>query len=77
MNFITKNKWVIAGVAVGAIAGLLYWHFIGCSSGNCAITSKPFNSSAYGALMGGLLFASFKKTKEEDKPSDENKEDKE
>lgn len=72
MNFIIKNKWVIAGVAVGAIAGLLYWNFIGCASGNCAITSKPFNSSAYGALMGGLLFSSFKKVQEDDKTDDSN-----
>ncbi len=77
MNFVIKNKWVIAGVVVGAIAGLMYWNFIGCSSGNCAITSKPFNSSAYGALMGGLLFSSFKSVKEEDKPTEENKEEKE
>ncbi len=78
MNFIIKNKWVIAGVAVGAIAGLLYWNFIGCSSGNCAITSKPFNSSAYGALMGGLLFSSFKKEDKNDKANETNdKEDKE
>ena len=77
MNFIIKNKWVIAGIAVGAIAGLLYWNFIGCASGSCAITSKPLNSSAYGALMGGLLFSSFKTLKEENKTDGENKEGKE
>jgi hypothetical protein len=25
------------------------------------ITSKPFNSTVYGAIMGGLLFGMFKK----------------
>ena len=66
MGFFIKYKWAIAGIVVGAIAGFLYWQFVGCSSGSCAITSKPLNSSAYGALMGGLLFSSFKKEKKDD-----------
>lgn len=44
---------------LGAVAGFLYWKFVGCSSGSCAITSKPVNSTIYGALMGGLLFNIF------------------
>lgn len=63
MSFIKKNILVIAGVAAGALAGFLYWNFIGCSSGSCAITSRPVNSSVYGALMGGLLFSLFTKDK--------------
>ena len=59
MKFIRKNILPIAGIFVGAIAGFLYWKYVGCLSGTCAITSKPFNSSAYGALMGGLLFSMF------------------
>ncbi len=61
MNFILKNKFTIIGVAVGAIGGYLYYHFVGCSSGTCAITSKPLNSTLYGALMGGLFFNILKK----------------
>ncbi len=49
------------GIVVGAIAGYLYYFYIGCASGTCAITSKPFNSTLYGALMGGLLFNIFVK----------------
>lgn len=49
------------GVAVGAVGGYLYYYFIGCNSGTCAITSKPLNSTLYGALMGGLLLSTFKK----------------
>jgi hypothetical protein len=30
-------------VLVGGLAGFLYYYFIGCNSGTCAITSKPFN----------------------------------
>ena len=63
MEFITKHKLTIIGVIAGAIGGYLYYHFIGCESGSCAITSKPFNSTLYGAMMGGLLFNMFKKEK--------------
>lgn len=55
MNFILKHKLTLVGVMIGAIAGYLYYHFIGCASGTCAITSKPLNSTLYGAMMGGLL----------------------
>lgn len=63
MNFIIKNKLAIIGVIAGAIAGYLYYYFVGCASGTCAITSKPVNSTLYGAVMGGLLFSIFKDKK--------------
>jgi hypothetical protein len=63
MNFILKNKLTIIGVIAGAIGGYLYYHFVGCESGTCAITSKPLNSSLYGAMMGGLFINMFKKEK--------------
>ncbi len=47
------------GVILGAIAGYAYYYFVGCASGTCAITSKPLNSTIYGAVMGGLLFNLF------------------
>ena len=56
-----SNLLYIVGAFVGAIAGYLYYHQIGCASGTCMITSKPVNSTLYGALMGGLLFGMFKK----------------
>jgi hypothetical protein len=58
---IKKNILTILGITVGAIGGYLYFHFVGCDSGTCIITSKPLNSTLYGALMGGLLFNIFKK----------------
>ncbi|MFC5284121.1 DUF6132 family protein [Pedobacter alpinus] len=61
MNFINQHKLTILGVLLGLIAGYDYYHFIGCASGTCAITSKPLNSSINGAVMGGLLFNLFKK----------------
>lgn len=63
MNFILKYKLTIIGIIVGAIGGYLYYYFVGCANGTCAITSKPLNSTLYGAMMGGLLFNMFKKGK--------------
>lgn len=63
MNFINKYKLAIIGVILGAIGGYLYYHYVGCSSGTCPITSKPLNSTLYGALMGGLILTIFKKEK--------------
>lgn len=60
----TKKAIIITGigVVVGAIAGYLYYFYVGCASGTCNITSKPLNSTLYGALMGGLLFNLFVKS---------------
>ena len=63
MNFILKYKLTILGIIVGALGGYLYYYFIGCSSGSCSITSRPLNSTLYGALMGGLLLNTFKREK--------------
>lgn len=66
-EFITQYKLSIAGVMIGAILGYAYYYFIGCTTGSCAITSKPVNSTVYGSLMGYLLFSVFEKSK---KPQD-------
>ncbi|MBS1614952.1 MAG: hypothetical protein JST06_02425 [Bacteroidetes bacterium] len=60
-HFLKRNLLWIIGAPVGAIAGYLYWKFVGCASGTCMITSRPLNSTLYGAVMGGLLFSLFKK----------------
>ena len=61
MNLIfQKYKRDLIGIALGAVAGFLYWKLIGCSSGTCMITSKPINSSLYGAVMGYLVAGMFK-----------------
>lgn len=57
-----KYKPEIIGTIAGAVAGWCYWYFSGCSSGSCAITSSPVNSTLYGALLGGILGSTFKKT---------------
>lgn len=60
---IKKYNLTLLGVLIGALAGYLYYQFIGCSSGSCLITSNPVNSTLYGMIMGGLLFNVFQKTK--------------
>ncbi|HLP12354.1 MAG TPA: DUF6132 family protein [Flavobacteriales bacterium] len=62
-KFIKTHLLTIIGATTGAIAGYLYWKFDGCNSGSCPITSKPINSSLYGALLGGLFFSIFSNNK--------------
>lgn len=73
MSFIFKHKPLLIGILLGAAAGYLYYHFVGCASGTCAITSRPLNSTLYGAMMGGLLFHSFQKEKPEKEPESTSK----
>lgn len=51
----------IIGIIFGSIVGYLYYKFVGCVSGTCAITSNPIKSTLYGAVMGGLLGNLFEK----------------
>lgn len=68
-NWIIKNKLYFIGGAAGAILGFLYYTYIGCVSGTCAITSSPVNSTIYFAAMGALFFNLFKKQDNKIKPA--------
>jgi len=50
------NSWYFwkpfMAASIGGIAGFLYYHFVGCSSGTCAITSNPYMSVIWGGLLG-------------------------
>ena len=48
---------ILLFVLGGAAIGFAYQRFIGCRSGTCAITSNPYISTLYGALLGYLLSA--------------------
>ena len=58
-NWVTKNRGYFIGAAFGALGGFLYWKYIGCLDGTCAIASSPLNSSLYFALTGTVLSGGF------------------
>jgi hypothetical protein len=62
-EFLLKYRNKIIFIAGGALAGILYWQFIGCTSGTCPITSYWYTSGAYGMLFGWLLSDLFKTNK--------------
>lgn len=51
-----QKYWApIVGVGLGALGGFLYWYFVGCVDGTCAIKSSPWLMSLWGALFGGAV----------------------
>ncbi len=62
-SFIHKHKLSLVlggiGLLVGATAGFLYWKFVGCISGTCAIWTNPIRSTLYGGLLGMLFLLMF------------------
>lgn len=47
-------KYLFA-IAIGAGLGYVYYKKVGCPSGACPLTSNPYSSTAYGAIMGLLV----------------------
>jgi hypothetical protein len=64
-EFTKKHLLKIIGITIGGIGGFAYYHFVGCASGTCPITSNPYITIAYGALLGYLLLDMFKKKENE------------
>lgn len=56
MRWPPGRAWMVARVAglaaLGAVAGWLYYAFVGCSSGGCPLTSSPVITTAAGAALG-------------------------
>jgi hypothetical protein len=52
---------VISGILTGTAGGFLYYHFIGCRTGSCPITSSPWLTMLWGAAVGYLVFDLFRK----------------
>jgi hypothetical protein len=48
---------LLLGLLAGGVLGFAYYHFIGCNSGGCAITSNPYRMTGYGMLFGALLLS--------------------
>jgi hypothetical protein len=53
-NVTVLSKRILPAI-LGATAGYAYYYFIGCVSGTCPITSNPWMSTGYGALLGLML----------------------
>jgi hypothetical protein len=63
LNFFLKRILPLLG---GGMIGYLYYYFIGCVSGKCAITSNPYFSTLYGVLLGLLIALPNKKKEKKD-----------
>jgi len=48
-----KTKQIL-WIAGGAAAGFAWYYFVGCATGACPISSNPYISTAYGALIGAV-----------------------
>ncbi len=46
---------MLIGPVIGAILGYGYYRLVGCASGTCPITSNPWISTLYGAIMGFMI----------------------
>lgn len=61
ISLIKKYKGIILGISIGAVLGWMYYYFVGCKDGSCAISSNPYVAIPYGGLMGYFMATFFKK----------------
>lgn len=54
-TLVQRNIGMIFFVAIGLIAGFLYYKYVGCVSSTCPITANPIISTLYGGIFGGLF----------------------
>lgn len=60
-KWLYNNILYLVGAVAGGLTGFLYWKFVGCITGTCAITANPVRSTIYFAIMGVLVLGLFKK----------------
>ena len=51
---LTSILRVIALPLVGSAGGWLYYRYVGCATGTCAVTSSPWLSTGF--VLGSLLY---------------------
>jgi hypothetical protein len=54
-DFFRSRKLQIIFTLAGAVGGFLYWKFVGCTSGTCAIKSVWYWSTLWGSAVGYLV----------------------
>lgn len=67
-----KHFKKIAVVVIGAALGFAYYRFIGCQSGVCPLTSNPWISTGYGALIGFVFTLNGKQSEENENQNEQN-----
>lgn len=77
MGIIKQKKIALIFLVLGAIGGFLYWKFVGCTSGTCAIKSVWYWSTLWGAAVGYLLGDFINDLLARVKKKKENKDDRE
>ena len=53
---LTSILCTIALPPVGSAGGWLYYRYVGCTTGTCAVTSSPWLSTGFGCVLGSLLY---------------------
>jgi hypothetical protein len=53
--FLIFTLFSAIGALLGAAGAYMYYLKVGCATGNCAITSSPWVSTLWGAVMGYLI----------------------
>jgi hypothetical protein len=46
---------IMAGAVVGGVIGYLLYKFLGCRTGTCPIAGNPWISTAWWAMIGGII----------------------
>ena len=53
---LTSILCTIALPPVGSAGGWLYYRYVGCTTGTCAVTSSLWLSTGFGYILGSLLY---------------------